>query len=411
MIAVTITDDLGTRNDFPILRQAIHGKPLAYLDSAASAQVPQAVLDEHVTHYTKDHANVHRGAHELAERSTSAYEDAREEVARFLHAMPEEIVFTPGTTAASNLLGALLLSTLKAGDTVAVTEMDHHSTFVVWQELCKRHRLHFAIIPITPDYRLDMAAAARIIPTARLVIVPHVSNVLGTIQDIPQLAKLAHQHAAILAVDGAQAVAHIPVDVHALHCDAYFFSGHKIYAGTGIGVLYLRHDLGKRLPPAQLGGGMVEEVTHETTTYQEPPMRFEAGTPNIAGARCLAAALRYLTTIGWERIMAHERSLTAHAIEGVRGIPGATLIGPSSVEQRIGVISVVLGGVHAHDVAHVLDRQGVAVRAGHHCAQPLAARFRIPATVRASVGVYTTKDDIDRFLDGLGKARHALGGA
>jgi cysteine desulfurase/selenocysteine lyase len=399
---------IDVREKFPILQEMINGRPLTYLDSAASSQLPQEVINAFAQHYSHDHSNIHRGIHTLAERSTQKYEDARAKVAGLIGASPEEVIFTSGTTAGINLLAQAIVPALNPGDEIVVTEMDHHSNFVMWQQLAAKHGIAFKIIPVTPDYLLDMEAARGIITQrTRIVAAPHISNVLGTINPIKELAAIAHQNGAIMVVDGAQAVAHIGVNVIALDADAYAFSGHKMYAPTGIGALYLRKDLAQRLPPFHYGGGMIEQVSANTTTFQDSPSKFEAGTPDIVGAVCLGAAVDFIRSIGMQRIIEHERELTSYALERIKSA-GLAIIGPQSAQGRIGVISFIVDSIHAHDVAAALDQDGIAVRAGHHCAQPLAERYGIPATVRASFGVYSTKEDIDRLVDGVGRARRAL---
>lgn len=394
------------RAQFPILAQKINGKPLAYLDSAASAQVPTFVLDAHIAYYTHDHANVHRGAHTLAERATQKYEEARETVAAFIGATAEEIIFTKGTTESDNLVAYSLLFTFPKGSEVVITEMDHHSNFVVWQQLCKKYNLTLKVIPVTPDFRLDMDAAHKIISQqTRLVALPHVSNVLGTMNPIQEIAKIAHNIGALVLVDGAQAVAHTVVNVQELDVDFYSFSGHKLYAGTGIGVLYAKKSVQKNMQPFLFGGGMIENVTTEDTTFTHGPARFEAGTPNMAGAICLATAIQFLQDIGIKNIAEHEHTLTKYALEQLLALKNAAVIGPHSTTERGGVLSFVVNGIHANDVAAVLDKEGIAVRAGHHCAQPLALRMHIPSTVRASIALYTTKEEIDRLIAGIKKAQ------
>jgi cysteine desulfurase / selenocysteine lyase len=397
------------RDQFPILRQTVNGKPLVYLDSAASAQVPQQVLDAFTSHYAHDHANIHRGIHTLAERSTEKFENARAKIADFINASPEEIIFTKGTTESVNLIAYTLLPTLNEGDEIVVTEMDHHSNFVIWQQLAAKYKLNFKIIPITPDFRLDMESARHMITErTRVVAAPHVSNVLGSVVDIKTLAALAHDVGALMIVDGAQAIAHTPVDVKNLDVDMYTFSGHKLYATTGVGVLYMKKSVMQSIPPFLHGGGMISEVTCEQTTFQDGPAKFEAGTQNISGVICLAAAIDFLNGIGMSDIAKHEQEIVRHTLKRLAELQGIALIGPVDERQRMGVFSLVVENIHAHDVAQVLDKQGIAVRAGHHCAQPLAARYKIPATVRCSIGVYTTKKDIDAFIRGLEKAKEVF---
>jgi len=402
---MTTTDEVywtTIRAKFPILNQSVNGHPLIYLDNAATSQMPQEVIDAFTIHHTHNHANIHRGIHALAERSTAAYETARAKVARFIGARSDEIIFTHGTTESSNLVAHTLLPTFSPGDEIVVTEMDHHSNFVMWQELAKRHNLVFKVIPITPGFRLDIDAARNIITArTRIVAIPHVSNVLGTINPVRTIADMAHEVGALIYVDGAQAIAHMPIDVIGLGVDFYAFSGHKMYGPTGIGVLYARESVMRLMPPFHYGGGMIEEVSIEKTRYTDGPARFEAGTPNIAGAICLGAVIDFLDNIGMEKIHEHEATLTRHALNIFVNMKGIALIGPQDDTDRLGVFSIIIDGMHAHDAATALDETGIAVRAGHHCAQPLVQRFGIPATVRASVGIYTTEEEIDAFIDGL----------
>jgi cysteine desulfurase / selenocysteine lyase len=394
------------RAQFPILNENVHGKRIAYLDSAASSQVPVSVLHAFAYHYAHDHANIHRGAHTLAERSTQKYEDVREKVAGFIGATPGEIIFTKGTTEGINLIAYTLLPTLKPGDEIVVTEMDHHSNFVMWQQLAQRYGLVFKVIPITPDYRLDMESAHKLITEkTKLVAIPHISNVLGTVNPVAEIARFAHNKGALLLVDGAQAVAHLPVDVKKLEADFYSFSGHKMYAPTGVGVLYIRRPILDELPPFHFGGGMIEEVSNTQATFQAGPAKFEAGTPNIAGVACLGAAIDFIQSIGFPYIMQHEEELTLYALEKMKTVTGIAIIGPHDMQDRSGVISFITDNIHAHDVASILDAEGVAVRGGHHCAQPLANRYDIPATARVSFAVYSTKDDVDQFIAALKKAQ------
>jgi cysteine desulfurase / selenocysteine lyase len=397
-------DDI--RAQFPILNEKINGKRIAYLDSAASSQIPISVLHAFAYHYAHDHSNIHRGAHTLAERSTQKYEQVREKVAAFIGAASQEIIFTKGTTEAINLVAYSLLSTCKEGDEIVVTEMDHHSNFVMWQQIAQKYGLIFKVIPITPDYLLDLEAAHKIITErTKIVAIPHVSNVLGTINPVAEIARFAHSKGALLLVDGAQAIAHMPVNVQELGADFYTFSGHKMYAPTGIGVLYMRRDIMDVLPPFQFGGGMIEEVTMQHTSFQSGPAKFEAGTPNIAGVACLGAAIDFIISVGFPYITQHEEELTLYMLEQLRTLPGIVVIGPQQMEGRSGVISFIADNIHAHDVTSVLDAEGVAVRGGHHCAQPLANRYGIPATARISFAVYSNKEDIDQLIAAIKKAQ------
>ncbi len=402
-------DLAAVRAMFPALSRSVHGKRLVYLDSAASAQKPSAVLDAMDDFYSRSYANVHRGVHALAEEATAAYEEARADVARLLGAHADEIVFTSGTTGSINIAAHSLVPTFDGGE-IVVTAMEHHSNFVVWQQLAKRHGMALVVIPVRPDFTLDMARMrAAIGPATRVVAFSHASNVLGTINPAKEICELARAAGALTVIDGAQAVPHLRVDVEEIGCDLYACSGHKMYGPTGIGALYGRRELLARMAPAWFGGEMVHEVTIKETTWAEPPMRFEPGTPNIAGAIGMGAAARFLRSIGHGRIAAHERDIVAYALPLLAAVPGLSIIGPQAAEGRIGAISFTLEGVHPHDVAAVLDGHGVAVRAGHHCAQPLHCMLGVDSTSRASVGIYTTRDDIDVLVRALSSVREVFG--
>src|SRR5262245_53333460 len=369
------------RLDFPILRQRIHGKPLVYLDNAATTQKPQAVLDALIHYYVEENANVHRGVHALSGRATDSYEAARETVRRFLNAADaNEIVFVRGTTEAINLVAQTYGRThVGAGDEIVITEMEHHSNIVPWQILCEEKGARLSVVPVTDAGELRLDEYERLLnERTKIVAVSHVSNVLGTINPIAEIVRLAHSRGIKVVVDGAQAVAHMPVDVQALGCDFYAFSGHKIFGPTGVGVLYGRKALLESMPVYQGGGGMIGRVTFERTTFADLPYKFEAGTPNIAGVIGLAAALDYLTAIGVERVTSYEETLLSYATGALSQVPGLRLTG--TAPAKASVLSFVLGDVHPHDVGTILDREGVAVRAGHHCCQPLMARLGVPAT-------------------------------
>ena len=394
------------RGDFPILRQRVHGKPLVYLDNAATTQKPQAVLDTLQRYYAADNSNVHRGVHVLSERATNAYEAARDTARRFLNASdPSEIVFVRGTTEGINLVAQTYgRARVSSGDEIVLSDMEHHSNIVPWQILAEEKGARVRAIPMsdTGELRLDEYERLLSIRT-RIVAVTHVSNVLGTVNPVAEIARIAKARGIPVLIDGAQAVAHMPVDVRALGCDFYAFSGHKIFGPTGAGVLYGRRALLESMPAYQGGGGMIDQVTFERTTYAHPPNRFEAGTPNIAGAIGLAAALDYVTTIGLDCIASYERELLAHGTEALSQVPGLRLIG--TARAKTAVLSFVLGGVHPHDIATILDRGGVAIRSGHHCCQPLMARLGIPATARASLAFYNTRDEIDALVGALRDVR------
>jgi len=399
------------REDFPILARQVHGKPLVYLDNAASAQKPRAVLEATTRAYETSYANVHRGIHRLSEEATRAYEGARLRVARFLGAGDAaEIVFVRGTTEGVNLVARSFGATrVRAGDEVLLTGMEHHSNIVPWQMLCERKRARLRVLPVLDDGALDLSAYEGLLSDrTRIVALAHVSNVLGTVNPVRRMVDLAHARGIPVLVDGAQAVPRLPVDVVALDCDFYVFSGHKAYGPTGIGALYGRRALLESMPPWQGGGEMILSVSFEKTTYKTSPHRFEAGTPDIVGAIGLGAALDYLEGVGLEAIDAHERSLLARATAAVSGIPRVRLIG--TAPGKVAVLSFVVEGVHAHDVGTVLDLQGIAVRAGHHCAQPLMERFGVPATARASFGLYNTPEEVDALADGIRKVLEVFGG-
>ncbi|UVE15990.1 cysteine desulfurase [Pseudomonas sp. LS44] len=394
------------RQAFPILAETIYGKPLIYLDSAATSQKPQAVIDAMSRFFLKENANVHRGVHYLSVRATEEYEKARAKVQRFLNAEHvEEIVFVRGTTEAVNLVAQTLGKTqVHAGDEVLISAMEHHSNIVPWQMLCEQTGAHLRVAPIDDAGELLLDELERLIgPRTRLVAVAHVSNVLGTINPIQRIVELAHARGARVLVDGAQAAPHLRLDVRALGCDFYALSGHKMYGPTGVGVLYGRRELLEAMPPYQGGGDMILSVSFEKTLYNKPPYRFEAGTPNMAGAIGLGAAIDFLGELGAEAIAAHEQAVLSYAQQALAAVPGLRLIG--TAPEKVGVLSFVLDGIHPHDIGTVLDREGVAIRTGHHCAQPLMQRFGLVATARASLGCYSTEQDIDALVAGLAKVR------
>jgi cysteine desulfurase/selenocysteine lyase len=403
-------DGSAVRGDFPILRQRVHGKPLAYLDNAATTQKPQAVIDRVTQYYVEENANVHRSVHWLGDRATNAFEGARVTAGRFLNARePREIVFVRGTTEAINLVAAAFgRSRVRPGDEIVISAMEHHSNIVPWQILCEQQGARLRIIPITDAGELDLDAYATLLTDlTRIVSVVHVSNVLGTLNPVEEIVRLAHQRGIPVLVDGAQAVGHLAVDVQALECDFYAFSGHKMFGPTGIGVLYGASELLESMPPYQSGGDMIRSVSFDRTVYDDPPHRFEAGTPDIAGAVGLAAAMDYLTAIGFERIAAFEQELLEYASGGLSQLPGVRVIGMAA--HKASVLSFVLEGVHPHDVGTILDREGVAIRAGHHCCQPLMDRLGLPATARASLALYNTRDDVDALITALHRVRGLFG--
>jgi len=390
------------REDFPILRQRIRGKPLVYLDNAATSQKPQVVIDAVTRFYTAENANIHRGVHYLSERATVAYDEAREKVARFLNAhSSREIIFTRGTTEGINLVAQTYGRThLKPGDDIVITTMEHHSNIVPWQLVCEQTGATLRAAPISDEGELDLDAFERLLgDRTRLVAVVHVSNALGTINPIKRLVALAHARGIPVLVDGAQAAPHLQVDVQDLDCDFFVFSGHKVFGPTGVGVLYGRETLLDRMPPYQGGGDMIATVTLQRSTWAPLPAKFEAGTPMIAQVLGLGAALDYVSQLGLDAIAAWEQDLLRYATERVSQINGIRLIG--TAREKASVLGFVLEGVHPHDIGTVLDDLGVAIRAGHHCAQPVMERFGVPATARASLAFYNTRAEIDVLVDGL----------
>ena len=398
------------RRDFPILASMVHGRPLVYLDNAATSQKPRAVLDVMSRFYTGDNANIHRGVHQLSERATDAYEAARKRLQGFLGAdSPEEIVFVRGTTDGVNLVAqAFARPRLGAGDEVLVTVMEHHSNFVPWQLVAEQTGASFRVAPVDDAGDLDLERLAQLItPRTRVVALTHVSNALGTVNPVRRVADLAHQAGAVVVLDAAQSVPHTRMDVRALGCDFLACSGHKMLGPTGIGVLYGRRELLESMPPYQAGGGMIERVTAARTTFAPPPGRFEAGTPPIAQAIGLAAAVDYLEGLGLDAVEACEQRLVRLAVETLGAIPGVRLVG--SPRERMAVVSFTIDGAHPHDVATILDQEGIAVRAGHHCCQPLMDHFGIPGTVRASFSFYNLPDEVDALVRGIARVREVLG--
>ncbi|MHB1303235.1 MAG: aminotransferase class V-fold PLP-dependent enzyme [Acidiphilium sp.] len=398
------------RADFPILDQFVHGRKLVFLDSAASAQKPRAVIDAMVRTMETRYANVHRGLHWMSERCSDDYEGARDKVAAFLNAAREEIVFVRNATEAINLIAnSYGRAMLRPGDAVVVSEMEHHANLVPWQMLRDLHGIELRIVRITEAGEIDFDDLAAKFADGRvkLLAITHMSNVLGTYTPAERLAAYAHEHGAHILLDGAQAVVHRAVDVRAIDADFYVFSGHKLYGPSGIGVLYGKRALLDAMPPLFGGGEMIRTVTYETSTWAEPPYRFEAGTPAIVEAIGLGAAIDYVNAIGFEAIAAHERSLTDHALATLATVDGVRILGHA--QDRGGVVAFTLQGVHAHDVATLLDKQGIAVRAGHHCAEPLARRLGVDSTARASFGVYTTHEEIDALAAGLRRVKQVFG--
>ncbi|KAF1305004.1 cysteine desulfurase [Enterococcus sp. JM9B] len=392
------------RKEFPILNQKVNDEPLVYLDNAATTQKPEAVLQTLTDYYHQDNANVHRGVHTLAERATHAYEGAREKVRQFIHAKETaEVLFTRGTTTSLNWVAQSFGDFfIQEGDEIVISYMEHHSNIIPWQQLAKRKNAKLVYIDITQAGFLDMEDAKRkITDKTKIVSIAHVSNVLGVINPVAELAQLAHQKGAVMVVDGAQAVPHMPVDVQALDADFYAFSGHKMCGPTGIGVLFGKKKWLEVMEPVEFGGEMIDFVRLQDSTWKELPWKFEAGTPNIAGGIALGAAIDYLSVLGLDQIHAYEAELVAYVLPKLQAIEGLTVFGPQEAAKHTGVIAFNLEGLHPHDVATALDMEGVAVRAGHHCAQPLLQYLKVPATARASFYFYNTKEDADRLVEAI----------
>jgi cysteine desulfurase/selenocysteine lyase len=403
-------DVAAIRVDFPALDQFVHGRPLVYLDNAATAQKPRAVLDAIARYYAHDNANVHRGVHALSERATAAYEGAREITRAFLNAAStHEIVFTRNATEGINLVSrAWGDANVQKGDRVLVTLMEHHSNFVPWQMLCERKGATLDVAPIDDRGELILSELERLItPRTKMVAVTHQSNALGTVNAVADIVALAHRAGAAVLVDGSQAVVHAPVDVQAIGADFYVFTGHKLYGPTGIGVLHGREAVLDAMPPFLGGGDMIRTVSVEKSTWNDLPYKFEAGTPNIADAIGLGAAIQYVTAIGLEPIATHESALVREATAALEAIDGVRIIG--TARRKASVISFVVDEVHPHDIGTIVDREGVAIRTGHHCAQPVMDRFKIPATARASFAMYNTRDDVQALAEAVRRAKSVLG--
>lgn len=396
------------RKQFPILQREIDGKPLIYLDNAATTQKPQMVLDAIMSYYTTNNSNVHRGAHVLADEATKLYEDARVKVATFINAAStKEIIWTSGTTESINIVANGAKQLLKAGDQVMVTEMEHHANLVTWQQVCKISGASLKVVPINDDGELDVTAFNHLLcEKTKLVSMPHISNALGTINPIESLIKAAKEVNAYVMIDGAQGIAHGNVDVQALGCDFYAFSGHKMFAPTGIGVLWGKEEVLADWPVWQTGGEMISEVTYQSATWGDLPNRLEAGTPNIAGAVGIGAAIDWISQFDMAQLQAHEKALMDSAVAKAKDFPGFKLIG--NAENKIGVLSFVLEGAHPADIGFLLDKQGIAIRTGDHCAQPLMARLGVPGTARASFSVYNTLEEVDALFDALKKVQMML---
>ncbi|EAD0712952.1 cysteine desulfurase [Listeria monocytogenes] len=400
------------RADFPILDQEINEKPLAYLDNAATSQKPKQVIEALTHYYEFDNANVHRGVHTLAARATDAYESARGKVAKFIHAREvAEIIFTRGTTSAINLVvDSYAEANIEAGDEIVISYLEHHSNLIPWQQLAKRKGAVLKYIELEEDGTISVEQAKKTIgEKTKIVALAHVSNVLGTITPIKEIAAIAHQFGAVILVDGAQAVPHMEVDVVDLDADFYAFSGHKMMAPTGIGALYGKRELLDAMEPTEFGGEMIDFVELYDSTWKELPWKFEAGTPIIGGAIALGAAIDYLAEVGLENIHAHEQALASYAIEEMSKIEGITIYGPKDASKRCGLVTFNLEGAHPHDIATILDEDGIAIRAGHHCAQPLMKWLDVSSTARASFYIYNTKEEIDALIDGLKLTKEYFG--
>jgi cysteine desulfurase / selenocysteine lyase len=398
------------REDFPILKRQVHGKPLVYLDNAATSQKPQVVIDTVHRYYAEENANIHRGAYYLSEKATQAYEDARVKVQHFLHApSAREIIFTRSVTEAINLVAHCYgRKTLNAGDEVIISAMEHHSNIVPWQILCEEKGAILRVVPIDDAGEFLLDEFEKLLnPRTKLVAVTHVSNALGSITPVREIIDMAHHRRIPVLIDGAQAVPHFKVNVQELDCEFYGFSGHKLYGPTGIGILYGKAELLEAMPPYQGGGDMIRSVTFEKTIYAPIPSKFEAGTPHIEGGIGLGAAVDYLEGIGMEAINAYEQELLAYAMKAVGAVPGVRIFG--TAREKAGVISFSLEGVHPHDIATILDQDGIAIRTGHHCAQPVMERFGVPAMARASLAFYNTKAEIDALVAGIHKVKEVFG--
>jgi cysteine desulfurase/selenocysteine lyase len=403
-------DVAALRCDFPILTERVNGKPLVYLDNAATTQKPASVIDALDAYYRHDNANVHRGVHTLSQRATDDYEAARARIARFIGGVAtEEVIYTSGTTGGLNLVAQSYgRNVLRPGDDVVISALEHHSNIVPWQLVCAQTGASLKVVPVNDAGEIEMDAYERLLgPRTKIVAFTHVSNALGTITPIERVIRLAHDAGAIVVVDGAQAVAHVGVDVRALDCDFYAFSGHKIFGPTGIGVLYGKAAILDAMPPYQGGGDMIRSVTFEKTEYNDLPYKFEAGTPNIAGAIGLGAAIDYVERVGIGAIAAYEDALLDYATRRVEAIPGLRIVGTAA--HKAAIVSFTLDGVHAHDVGTILDNEGIAVRAGHHCAMPVMERFGIAGTARASFALYNTFDEIDALAAGIERVQRMFG--
>lgn len=398
------------RQDFPILHQEVNGRPLVYLDNAATTQKPRVVIDALTRYYQQDNANIHRGIHTLAERATAAFEETRQAVHQFINSNePEEVVFTKGTTDGINLIAATFgRANIGEGDEIIISGMEHHSNIVPWQMLCEEKRAHLKVIPVNDRGEIELAEYKKLLSArTKLVSVVYVSNSLGTINPVKDIINLAHQQGAAVLLDGAQSTAYLDIDVQALNCDFYVFSGHKVFGPTGVGVLYGKRRLLEKMPPYQGGGEMIRSVSFEKTTYNDIPYKFEAGTPNIADVVALKAAIDYISEVGKSAMRAHEEKLLAYGQQQLSEVPGLRMIG--TAEKKMNVISFVFENIFHFDVGQMLDARGIAVRTGHHCTEPLMARFGLEGTVRASFAMYNTKKEIDQLAEGLQRIVKMMG--
>ena len=397
------------RADFPILARKIHNKPLVYLDNAATTQKPQAVIDALIHYYTDENSNIHRGVHTLSEEATASYEESRATVQRFLNAAdPREIIFVRGATEGINLVAQTWgRANIRSGDEIVISAMEHHSNIVPWQILCEQQGANLRVAPVNDAGELLLDEFEKLLgPKTKLVAMSHVSNALGTVNPLRKIVEAARRVNARVLLDGAQAVPHMPVDVRAIDCDFYAFSGHKIYGPTGIGILYGKAELLEAMPPYQGGGDMISSVTFEKTLYNRLPYKFEAGTPHVSGAIGLGAALDYVNSVGLDRIARHEKQVLTYGTRRLLEIPGLRLVG--TAKEKEGILSFVLEGIHPHDVGTILDQEGIAIRTGHHCAQPLMERFGVPATARASLALYNTVEEMDALVRGIERVREVF---
>ncbi len=408
---MTTTFDINKiRDDFPILKQRINGNPLVYLDNGATSQKPQSVIDAIVNYYTTTNSNVHRGVHTMSQQATDGYEGARSKIRQFINADDDkEIIYTRNTTEGINLVAhSYGRQNVGPGDDIIVSNMEHHSNIVPWQMLCEEMGANLLVVPIDDTGALVMDEYEKMLSSrSKLVSITHVSNALGTILPAKQIVEMAHAHGAPVLLDGAQAVPHMPVDMNELDCDFYVFSGHKLFGPTGIGVLYGKKEYLEAMPPFLGGGEMIKSVTFEKTIYNDLPYKFEGGTPDIAGAIGLGAAIDYVNNLGFDQITAHEDELLRYGTEALSAIESLRIIG--TAEHKAGILSFVIDKAHPHDIGTILDEQGIAVRTGHHCAQPVMARFQIPATARASLAFYNTKEDIDALVKGIDRVLEVFG--